>query len=196
MSAVELDEESTWARACTGDAAAFGIVFDLHRDRVYRHAFWMLGAVHDAEDAAAAAFLELWRSRSRVRLVAGSVLPWLLVTTSNVCRNLRRARRRYGSVLASLHPEGGQLSAEDEAIERGSVYEGIDPRLAEVLNDLPATDRGLIMLTALEGYSVAEAAAALGLTSGAAKTRMSRARSRLRTRLTWPTRFSPEGGLP
>ncbi|WP_396133584.1 RNA polymerase sigma factor [Arthrobacter sp. 1088] len=51
----------------------------------------MVGGRHDAEDATAAAFLELWRRREGVRLVDGSILPWLLVTTTNTARNLQRS---------------------------------------------------------------------------------------------------------
>jgi RNA polymerase sigma factor (sigma-70 family) len=187
-------EKPLWVRACGGDARAFGAIFDRHRDRVYRHAFWMLGDVHDAQDATSVAFFELWRGRGRVRLVDDSVLPWLLVTASNVTRNLRRGQRRYGGVLRSLRPADAQPSAEEEAAERGSVYDHVDPRLAEGLRALSATDCGLMLLTILEGYSVAEAAAALGLTEGAAKTRLSRARARLRDELPLPARPIIEGG--
>lgn len=154
----------------------------------------MLGDVHDAQDAASIAFFELWRGRERVRLVDESVLPWLLVTASNVTRNLRRGQRRYSGVLRSLRPADEQPSAEDAAAERGSVYEHVDPRLADGLRALSPIDRGLILLTTLEGYSVAEAAETLALTEGAAKTRLSRARAKLRDGL--PLRAHPitEGG--
>ena len=56
----------------------------------------------DAEDVAASAFLELFRRRDDVRVVNGSVLPWLLVTASNLARNSARARRRYQEFLARL----------------------------------------------------------------------------------------------
>ena len=187
-------EELLWVRACGGDARAFGELFDVHRDRVYRHAYWMVGDVHDAEDAAAVAFLELWRARARVRVVGGSVLPWLLVTVAHVVRNLRRGQRRYGGVLASLRPADAHPSAEQVAAERGSVYEHVDPRLAEVMRVLPRVDRGLLLLTTLEGYSMAEAAAALGLTEGAARTRLSRARAKLRGQLPSRPRSLAEGG--
>lgn len=84
-----------WSRALRGDGAALGGVFDLHADRVFRHVFAVLRDAHDAEDATAAAFLELWRRRAAVRVIEGSVLPWLLVTAANCARNLDRSRRRY-----------------------------------------------------------------------------------------------------
>ncbi|WP_460627480.1 RNA polymerase sigma factor [Intrasporangium mesophilum] len=73
----------------------FGRVFDLHRDRVYVHACRLVTVRADAEDVTAAAFLELWRRRGSVRVVGGSLLLWLHVTTGNLSHNVRRATRRY-----------------------------------------------------------------------------------------------------
>ena len=67
-----------------GTGTRFRELFDLHRDRVFRHAWGLAGNRQDAEDVIASAFLSLWRLRQRVRLVDGSVLPWLLATTTNI----------------------------------------------------------------------------------------------------------------
>lgn len=81
-------------------------LFDRHRDRVFGHACRLVESRYDAEDVTASAFLELWRRRGDVRLVEGSVLPWLLVTTGNVARNSRRGTRRYRQFLSRLPPRG------------------------------------------------------------------------------------------
>lgn len=175
-------ERDLWVRAITGDAEAFGRIFDLHRQRVFRHAFWHLGDTHDAEDATAAAFLELWRRRADVRVINGSVLPWLLVATGNICRNLSRGLRRHRALISDLpRGPGHERSAEEAALDRASVFDDAEESLAIGLRGLPRATRTLIALTALEGYSVHEAAAAVGMSVGAAKTRLSRARAALRT---------------
>ena len=81
---MEHDELRLWSRARNGDALAFAAIFDLHRDRVFRQAVRLLDSPPDAEDVCASAFLELFRRRDDVRIVNGSVLPWLLVTTANL----------------------------------------------------------------------------------------------------------------
>jgi DNA-directed RNA polymerase specialized sigma24 family protein len=83
-------ESGLWELARHNDGDAFGALFDLHRDRVYRRARGLLEATHDAEDVTAAAFFELWRRRGSVRLDS-SVLPWLLVTVVNLARNVHRS---------------------------------------------------------------------------------------------------------
>lgn len=85
-----------------GDSGAFASIFDLHKDRVFRHAYALLHDRDDAEDAAAVTFLELWRRRQKVRVVNGTVLSWLLVTTTNISRNLIRSRSRYARLLRDL----------------------------------------------------------------------------------------------
>ena len=181
MSDASAAERDWWTRALAGEGEAFGRIFDLHRDRVLRHAFWHLGNRHDAEDATATAFLELWRRRADVRIVDGSVLPWLLVVTGNVCRNLSRGLRRYRSMIAALPRETRhEASAEEAALGRASLFDAAEALLATAIRGLPASTRALVALTTMEGYSVSEAAAAVGISVGAAKTRLARARAALR----------------
>ena len=172
------DEAADWVAALSNDADAFVSIFDRHHDRVYRHALRMTGNAHDAEDITAGAFLELWRRRKAVRVVDGSTLPWLLVTATNLARNLARGLRRYRTLIATLpRPEVGR-SAEDVAVER--IEEArLASQVREALGTLSPSDAALITLTMLEHYSPAEAALALGISNGAARTRLHRARSRM-----------------
>ncbi|MGB3910709.1 MAG: sigma factor [Pseudolysinimonas sp.] len=77
-------DAAEWARAVDGDGEAFGRIFDRHRDRVLRHGLRLAPTTNDADDLVAITFFEAWRNRERVRVVDGSVLPWLLVTATNV----------------------------------------------------------------------------------------------------------------
>ena len=172
------DEAAAWAAVLGNDGDAFVAIFDQHRDRVYRHALRMTENVHDAEDVTAGAFLELWRRRKAVRVVDGSVLPWLLVTTTNLARNLTRSLRRYRTLIAALpHAEVAQ-SAEDVALMQMEESE-IATKLRKALSELSPSDAALITLTLFEHYSPAQAAVALGITDGAARTRLHRARTRV-----------------
>ena len=179
MDAVDRSEQALWERGVAGDGDAFGLIFDLHRDRVFRHAYRILQDVHDAEDATAVAFLELWRRRHRVRRVDGSPLPWLLVTTTNTCRNLDRAKRRYGALLEGLPHGSPARSAEDIVLDQLTD----DEVLAAALGMLGRTDAELFALVALEHYSITDAAAAVGISPGAARTSMHRARHALKREL-------------
>lgn len=178
------EEESTelvfWTAARDGDQAAFGTVFDLHKDRVFRHAFRLLADRSDAEDILGTVFLELWRRRHRVHVSDGSILPWLLVTTTNTALNLQRATRRYRRLLSRVPHEPDELSAEETAFLHS---EQLDPGLSDAIRSLGSTDQGLLTLVLIEDYAITDAAAALGITVGAARTRLSRLKAKLRADL-------------
>lgn len=80
----DVSDEVLWCQVVNGDGDAFGILFDRHHDRVWRHATKVLGQPHVAEDVTAVVFYEAWRRRASIRMVNDSILPWLLVTTNNL----------------------------------------------------------------------------------------------------------------
>ena len=102
MGNVEFDDERPWSRSIKGDGEAFRVLYVRYRDRIFRHAYRLSGDRQDAEDIMATAFLELWRRRAKVRVLEGSILPWLLVTTTNTARNSGRAALRCRRLLDSL----------------------------------------------------------------------------------------------
>jgi RNA polymerase sigma factor (sigma-70 family) len=173
-----IEEPNAWAATLDNDGKAFAVVFDLHRDRVYHHALRMTTNVNDAEDVVAAAFFELWRLRKSVRVVDGSVLPWLLVTTTNLSRNLTRGIRRYRALVASLPRSTEVRSSEDVALEEIDLIR-LATNVREAIRTLAPEDAALILLTTFEHYSSAQVGAALGISDGAARTRLHRARTRL-----------------
>jgi RNA polymerase sigma factor (sigma-70 family) len=163
-----------WDRVLAGEGRAFGELWDRHRDRVFRHTHRLLGHRADAEDATAMAFLELWRRRRDARIVDGSLLPWLLVVATNVVRNAARSRRRYHELLARLPEPDPTRDAGDLVADRVEA----ERRLAGFTR-LSVADQHIIVLVALESLALEDAAEVLGISYGAAKTRLSRARARL-----------------
>lgn len=172
------NEYELWTRAVEGDAAAFGLIFDEHRDRVFGHALRVLASRHDAEDATAVVFFELWRHRRRVRVVNGSIIGWLLVTTNNVCRNQARSARRYRLALAKLSPDQAHPDPSDQ-LAADMDRAGSAPNVREVFKQLSARDQTILTLCVLEELSGAEAALALNIPLGTVKSRLSRAKKRM-----------------
>src|ERR1700712_5601389 len=150
------DETALWSRARSGDGRAFAALFDAHRDRAFRHALRLVASAHDAEDVVAAAFFELWRRRDAVPVVDGSVLPWLLVTTTNLARNSGRGLRRYQAAIDRL-PRSQDLVDPAETAQERIARE----QLLAAGRALGEQDAALVLLTALEGSTPTEAAAAV-----------------------------------
>jgi len=172
------NDQELWASSLAGDETAFAALFDCHGNRVFAHACRFVGDRHTAEDVTAATFLELWRCRDRVRLVNASVVPWLLVTATNVARNQTRALRRHHRLLERL-PRLGDVPDAAEAVLSQSIL-GVDDRLTAALRTLKSADLHLFCLVVLEGYSLAEAGQVLHLSPSSAKSRLHRARIRMR----------------
>lgn len=183
---VELGEQTLWDEARAGNGESFARIFDLHQGRIYRHVLRLVDSVADAEDAVATSFMELWRRREDVRVVNESVMPWLLVTATNVTRNLTRSSRRYRAMLERLPRSDDSWDVAQEYL-RGSADE-LDPLLILQLRTLGRADQHLLSLVALEGYTLAEASKVLDISLAAAKSRMHRLRNRLRPTLTTQTR--------
>ena len=164
------DDVDDWAMSIAGDGEAFGRIFDRHRDRIARHSYRLVASSYDVDDVVAVTFAEAWRSRDRVRVVEGSVLPWLLVTATKSAQNLRRSSRRHKALLDRLPPPSSTIDSTDD-IDGGPA--------SDALRRLALLDRQVVVLCALEGLTNAEAAEVLGIPVGTVKSRLSRAKQRL-----------------
>lgn len=162
-----------WGPAVDGDGQAFARIFDRHRDRVFRHSVRLVGSHSDAEDAVVVVFLELWRKRRTVRIVDGSVLPWLLVTATNASRNISRSGRRYRALLEKLPPPDTDSGWHDDA----------DPAVLDAFRRLSRAHQEVLALCVLDGFSEAEASRVLSVPAGTVKSRLARARRALEKEL-------------
>lgn len=138
---------------------------------VYRLAYARTGNRADAEDVMQETFLTLLRKGPDQFDSGEHAKAWLLrVAAQRACDHFRRVSTRRETPLA----EAAEAAAPEE--ERGETLEAV---LA-----LPAELRLVIHLYYYEGYSVAETAKVLGKSEGAVKSRLFRARARLREDLT------------
>ena len=161
-----------------GDAPAFGLLFERHAHAVYNHCFRGTADWAQAEDLTSVVFLEAWRRRADVRLQNASALPWLLGVATNVLRNTWRSRRRRDGAL-------GRLRIDDEPPFADDVDARIDDQRAmrsvlRVVSALPRRDREVLALCAWAGLSYEQAAVALDVPVGTVRSRLARARARLR----------------
>ncbi|MGC4881046.1 RNA polymerase sigma factor [Micromonospora sp. DT43] len=176
---VRLSDEELWFSIVAGDELAFGRLFDRYSRPVYNHAFRLTGSWSTAEDVTQATFLVAWRRRHDARLVDGSALPWLLVVATNAVRSEWRSARRWLALLRRLPAE---RYADGDLADEVSARLDDERRMTEVLNvvrELPPAEREAVALCLWSGVSYPDAAAVLGISEVAVRSRVSRARSRL-----------------
>ena len=148
-----------------------GVLYERHAQAVFRYLARRTGSAA-AEDLLSEVFSAALSASSRVVAHdSGSALPWLYGIALNVLRKHFRQQQPTGGVTRDL---GMDWDAVDERLdaraERG--------RLRATLQGLSESDRELLLLTAWENLTNAEAAAALGISEVAARSRLHRARKR------------------
>lgn len=194
----DLSDAELWRLAAGHDGQAFGRLFERHATKIYNHCFRRTADWSLAEDLTSVVFLEAWRRRRQVTLVGDSILPWLLGVANNCLRNAHRSRRRYRRLLIKVPPSTNVPSFEAEASERLDDTMTM-AHMLDALGRLPRRDQEIISICDWAGLRNEEAADALGIPIGTVKSRLSRARDRLREALEVPeagTRTpSEQGGL-
>jgi len=171
-----------WLEATSGTEASFGVVYDRYRARIFRKAYSRVFDRTDAEDVVAIVFLEAWRRRRDVRFVDGSLLPWLLVVTTNVSLNTERSGRRYRRLLAKLPAAEHTVDPSHEVGERLDS-ERMSQQITTALQRLGASDRRIVDLCLVDQLPMATVARVLDLPVGTVKSRLSRARTKLQAEL-------------
>lgn len=159
-------------RCRRGDPAAFEeLVRSTHR-RVYTLAFRVVGDRHEAEDVAQEAYVRVYRGLPGFR-GDSSFDTWLYRITANAAASHLRRRRRFGDVLDD--PEE-VVQVPDEAspdpVDRDEIQ--------RALFALPVAQRAVLVMRDAYGFSITEIAEDLGLSEGAVKVRIHRARRRLK----------------
>ena len=158
-----------------GDEAAFELLVRRHATMVLAACRRILRNAHDADDAFQAAFLVL--ARKAASISRGEVLPaWLHRVACRAAFRLRANRAR----LNSREQNGIELLP----APAGSSVTELERVLDEEIAKLPARLRAVIVLCCLEGKSGEEAGRLLGCPPGTVSSRLTRARERLRVRLT------------
>lgn len=168
-----------WRRSRAGDAQAFGALFDRYAKRIYAYCFRRSSDWATAEDLTSVVFLEAWRGRNKVALADGKVEPWLYGIAANVLRNQRRSLRRYRGALARMPALEPERDFADDVVERVESLERMRELLV-IVGRLPKGEQDALTLCDWQGLSAREAADALRVPEATVRTRLFRARRRLR----------------
>jgi RNA polymerase sigma factor (sigma-70 family) len=172
-------EPNLRARIRAGDPDAFGLIFDEYARAVYSLGLRLTANWSAAEDVVSLTFLEAWRLRARIDPGGESLQPWLLGIAVNVCRNLARASRRHQAAMSRIPPPPEVPDFAEELAGRLDDTAQLR-QVANALSGLRRSEREVIALCVWSGLDYATAARALGVPVGTVRSRLSRARRRLR----------------
>lgn len=166
-------------RVRSGDRAAFAEIFDEHARVVYAHAVRTTGDWALAEDVMSLTFLEAWRLRDKLREEVRSVRAWLLGIATNVLRNIARTARRHRDAMSRLPPPESLPDFSDEVVGQMADAQRLTVAV-RALRRLKRSEREVFTLVVWSGLGYAATAEALGIPVGTVRSRLSRAREKLR----------------
>lgn len=188
-----------------GSEDAFRRLVEPHRGELHAHCYRMLGSAHDAEDALQEALLRAWRGLKKFE-GRSSLRSWLYRIATNTCLDAiaRRPKRvlpvDYGpsadphegpgepvveSVWMEPYPDD-TLGLEDGYAAPEASYEqreGVELAFIAALQHLPATQRAVLILREVLGFSAKEAAESLDTTTASVNSALQRARAAVDERL-------------
>lgn len=182
-----MDEPALIDDAKRGDLDAFNHLVLAYQSLAYNVAYRIMGEGDSAADATQEAFISAFRHIKRFR--GGSFRSWLLRIVTNACYDeLRRRKRRPATSLEAM-TEYSEGSDSDEPATLGTVSIGpeseaergeLNAAIQECINNLSPEFKVVVVLVDVQGYDYQEVSDVIDRPLGTVKSRLARARAKLR----------------
>ena len=174
-------DDATLIARSRADPEAFAAIFDRHATGIHRYAARRLGP-GPAEDVVGETFLVAFRRRDRYDLSRPDAGPWLFGIATNMISRHRQAEVRLYRALARTGVDAAVESPADEVVTRVAATSQRRV-IAAALARLSAADRDTLLLVDWAELSYDQAALALDVPVGTVRSRLNRARRKIRAAL-------------
>lgn len=177
---MQLADTELTDRSKQGDMEAFNMIVERYQKQVFNLSARILGNMAYADDATQETFISAYRSIGKFR--GGSLRAWLMRIASNQCYDLIRAskRRPAESLDQSLMNPAFRVPSSGDSTEQQALQGELAQEIQRGIMTLPEDQRTVLVLIDVQGLSYDEAAEAAGVSIGTVKSRLSRARARVR----------------
>jgi RNA polymerase sigma-70 factor, ECF subfamily len=177
-----MDEQRLVQAAQSGDLSAFNRLVLSYQELAYNVAYRLLDDPEGAADAAQDGFLKAYRCLKQYR--GGSFRAWLLRIVTNTCYDALRARRRRPTSRLEVEDHDpdydGRLRDRGESPDEFVMRQELAQAIQAAIADLPQEQRAVLVLCDVEGLDYQEIAGITGAALGTVKSRLWRARARVR----------------
>ena len=188
-------DELLLRRAQQGDPEAFEQLMQPLEQLVWRICWHYTGNRENAEDCGQETMIRIWRSLDSYRGEC-ALESWVYRIAANCCMDFLRKKKRDKSVsVEPMREQGFDPADPSPGTEEQAVAADEQRRLREAVAQLPEEQREALILTQLEKIPYEEAAKALGVSEGTVKSRVNRAKARLKEILSEERELSPPGNV-
>ncbi|MCS6872235.1 MAG: sigma-70 family RNA polymerase sigma factor [Anaerolineae bacterium] len=182
---VRIDDLDLIAQAQRGDVQAFNGLVLRYQTAMYNLAFRLLDDADLAADVTQDAFIAAFQHLSQFR--GSNFRAWLARILTNTCYDALRRRRRAPTSLEAIAAgradsadQPALVSDAEESPEQFAMRQALSKAIQDCLNQLPLSFRTVAIMSDVQEYSYDEIALALNISLGTVKSRLSRARQKLR----------------
>lgn len=189
-------DEMLIRKAQGGDPEAFEMLMAGLEGLVWRVCWHYTGNRESASDCGQETMIRIWRRLGDFRGEC-AFESWVYRIAANCCLDwLRKTGRRKEDSLEALGERGVDPADPSPGTEEEALRRDEHARLRSAIAGLPEDQRDALVLTQLEGKSYGETAAMLSVSEGTVKSRVSRARERLREIFAREEQKAPENVQP
>ena len=180
-----MNEQALITDAQNGNLDAFNTLILHYQDSVFNTALRILGDENQAADAAQDAFISAFKSIASFR--GGSFKAWLMRTVTNACYDeLRRRKRRPTTPLEPDTDDGEEMDSPrwladpNMTPDQQAEADEVEHAIQHCLDNLPLEFKTVVVMADIQGMDYTEVAASVHVPLGTIKSRLARARLRLR----------------
>lgn len=189
---MQLEDIELVKRSQNGDLGAFNMIVERYQTQVFNVAARLLGNSTLAEDVAQETFISAYKAIKSFH--GGSLRAWLLRIATNASYDLMRASRRRSeeSLDRSMENPSFQQPSSGDSPEQIALKSELSGEIQKAILALPEDQRAIMVMIDIQELSYEEAAQATGASLGTVKSRLSRARARVRDYLMRHRELLPE----
>lgn len=171
----EIETESLVDRAANGDAEAFGRLYDIYADRIYRHIYYRTGNMEDAKDLMQEVFTRAWQALPKYKKTKTPFLGWLFTISHNRVIDYYRTKKDYTYLNTEI-----TMADHEKSPEKLAEAEMMQQQVRKAILQLPGDQQEVIIMSFIEGFEYHEIAKALNKSEGNIRVIVHRALKKMR----------------
>ncbi|MFC1955456.1 RNA polymerase sigma factor [Chloroflexota bacterium] len=172
---LDLEVETLVEHAAAGDGEAFGHLYDVYADRIYRHIYYRTSNVEDARDLTQEVFIKAWQGLPKYKRTKTPFFGWLFTISHNRIIDYYRTKRDFAYLNNEVIMED-RKKGPDKLVEEQFTQQEVRRAIIQ----LPEDQQQVIFMSFIEGLEYSEIAAALNKSEGNIRVIVHRALKRMR----------------